>query len=48
MKALPAQGPPKFGTFSAGRPHSGPASSPAMSIKRAIPVEKGKKKNNGE
>lgn len=41
MKAIPAHAPPKFGTFSAAKPHLSP--SPAMSIKRAIPVEKGKK-----
>lgn len=46
MKALPAQAPPKFGTFSASKPR--PRSSPAMTIRRAIPVEKGKRKNNGE
>jgi hypothetical protein len=48
MKALPAGEPPKFGTFSATKPHSAPAASPKMSVKRAIPVEKGKNKSNGE
>lgn len=38
MKALPVH-PPKFGTFSATKPHA------TTSIKRAVPVEKGKKKN---
>jgi cell division septal protein FtsQ len=40
MKAIPLH-PPKFGTFSATKPHA----SASPSIKRAIPVEKGKKKN---
>ncbi len=69
MKAIPAQGAPKFGTFSATRPKGNGGttsassqkkkngtgqspflqeSKPAMTIKRAIPVEKGKKKTNGE
>lgn len=49
MKALPPDA-PKFGTFSATKPHAS-ATAPArekMSIKRALPVEKGKKKSNGE
>lgn len=44
MKALPVPAAPKFGTFSASKPRASPSPSPAMSIKRAIPVEKGKKK----
>jgi hypothetical protein len=44
MKALPAHSAPKFGTFSAARPQ--PSASPT--IRRAIPVEKGKKKSNGQ
>jgi cell division septal protein FtsQ len=40
MKAIPVGPPPKFGTFSAARPQ--PFASPA--IKRATPVEQGKKK----
>ncbi len=46
MKAIPVQPSPKFGTFSATKPH--PSASPTMSIKRAVPVEKGKKKKDGE
>ena len=45
MKALPVRQPPKFGTFSAAKPHPSPTPVP---VKRAIPVEKGKKKTNGE
>jgi cell division septal protein FtsQ len=44
MKAVPVHAPPKFGTFSEKKPR--PSASP--SIKRAIPVEKGKKKTNGQ
>jgi cell division protein FtsQ len=40
MKAIPVH-PPKFGTFSATKPHT----SASPSIKRALPVEKGKKKH---
>jgi cell division septal protein FtsQ len=49
MKALPAEA-PKFGTFSATKPHASAkaSASPTMWIKRALPVEKGKKKTNGE
>jgi cell division protein FtsQ len=55
MKAIPVDAPPKFGTFSAAKPHRN-ASPPAKShasptdipVRRAIPVEKGKKKTNGE
>jgi cell division protein FtsQ len=55
MKALPPDA-PKFGTFSADRPRTASAATekanvppkPAMTIKRALPVEKGKKKSNGE
>src|ERR1700704_825889 len=45
MKAIPGEAPQKFGTFSAAKPHHSPS---PVSIKRAIPVEKGKKKKNGE
>ena len=45
MKALPVHQPPKFGTFSAAKPHPSPTPVP---VKRAIPVEKRKKKTNGE
>ena len=45
LKALPVAQPPKFGTFSAAKPHHSPTPVP---VKRAIPVEKGKKKTNGE
>lgn len=49
MKALPAGDAPKFGTFSATKhAHAGATPSEKMSIKRALPVEKGKKKSNGE
>jgi len=44
MKAIPVRAQPKFGTFSA--PKSQASATP--SIKRAIPVEKGKKKQNGQ
>ena len=44
MKAIPAHPSPKFGTFSAARPQT--TASPT--IKRAIPVEKRKKKTNGQ
>jgi cell division septal protein FtsQ len=45
MKAIPLHAPaPKPGTTSANRPHV----SASPSIKRAIPVEKGKKKVNGQ
>src|SRR3954467_8397499 len=39
MKALPANEPPKFGTFSTRKPHANPSASPTSktSIKRAIP-----------
>jgi cell division septal protein FtsQ len=46
MRAVPVQAPPKFGTFSTRKPS--PKATPSMSIKRAIPVAKGKKKTNGE
>lgn len=45
MKAVPVE-PPKFGTFSATKPH--PKASPTAMIKRAVPVEKGSKKTNGQ
>ncbi|MEY2547104.1 MAG: hypothetical protein QOG48_2221 [Verrucomicrobiota bacterium] len=49
MKALPPDA-PKFGTFSATKPKPQPtaAATATMSIKRALPVTKGKKKSNGE
>jgi cell division septal protein FtsQ len=49
MKALPTDA-PKFGTFSATKPKPQPtaAATATMSIKRALPVTKGKKKSNGE
>ncbi len=49
MKALPPDA-PKFGTFSATKLHATASASPSpkMSIKRALPVEKGKKNTNGE
>lgn len=47
MKALPPNAPPKFGTFSATRPHaSGTPNEKKMTIKKALPVEK--RKSNGE
>ncbi|MEY2440194.1 MAG: hypothetical protein QOI34_1579 [Verrucomicrobiota bacterium] len=44
MKAIPVRSPPRGGTLSAGKPRA--AASP--SIKRAIPVEKGKKQKDGQ
>jgi hypothetical protein len=44
MKALPARSSPKSGTSSATKPKA----NPSLQIKRAIPVEKGKKKLNGQ
>jgi hypothetical protein len=44
MKALPARSLPKSGTSSATKPKA----NPSPPIKRAIPVEKGKKKLNGQ
>ena len=60
MKAVPLHDPPKFGTFSATKPHLAPAPTPSKSastratkphpeaspveVRRAVPVEQGKKK----
>ena len=44
MKALPARSSPKSGASSATKPKA----NPSPQIKRAIPVEKGKKKPNGQ
>jgi hypothetical protein len=47
MKAIPLHAAPKFGTFSAPlKPHV--KASPSPTVRRAIPVEQGKKKKDGE